>query len=169
MSILTKIFPMTGVSAVVLDLHSLTDSHGLPTMLRLWCTDRTEKREEFRRAKSGESTGSNRDHNEEAWLFQPFASFRISEMPKHPNERQRSCIHMVKGLGTWTILSVSNWLDSSAVVHIPPMALAPPPEAFTSTSSRRTPVTSDHGYHVFAFWSSKYQWIAAPRHTRMPM
>jgi Melibiase len=165
MRILTKIFPMTGVTAVVLDLHSLKDSHGLPTMLRLWCTDSTEKREEFRRTKSGESNDSNRDHNEEAGYFSQFASFRLSEMPKDPNERQRSCIHVVKGLGTWTILAVSNWLDSSAVVHIPPMALAAPPEASVSTPSRRAPVKADHGYHIFAFWSSKYQWIAGtPSH-----
>mgnify|MGYP005846796759 CR=1 FL=1 len=156
MRILTKIFPMTGVSAVVLDLHSIEDSHGLPTMLRLWCTDVASKRDEYRRAKSEGSARSSdnddRDHNEEAGYFGRRASFCPTGLPVHPNERQRSCIHVTKGLGTWTILSLSNWLDNPAVVHIPPMALAPPPEAAV--------FDAEYGYHVFSFWSSKYSWIA---------
>jgi len=161
MKILTKIFPMTGVSAVVLDLHSVPDGHGLPTMLRLWCTDATQKREDFRKSiAQATALAVDRDHNEEAGFMSRFASFRLNAPLAHPNERQRSCIHMVKGLGTWTVLSLSNWLDTPAVVHIPPMALAPPPEAAAVTPPFRPPVIPQHGYHVFAFWSSKYSWIS---------
>lgn len=165
MRILTKIFPMTGVSAVVLDMHSLQDPHGLPSMLRLWCTDATQKREDFRKNSVGALMSSSKaaddkDHNEEAGFFSSFATFRSGKVQVHPSERQRSCIHMVKGLGTWTVLSVSNWLDRAAVVHIPPLALAPPPEASAADSLQRGPINPEHGYHVFAFWSSKYYWIS---------
>lgn len=161
MHILTKIFPMTGVTAVVLDLHSLQDGHSLPTMLRLWCTDAFEKRDDFRKntREKVPLDYSDRDHNEEAGFFSTFAAFRPGSAPAHPNERQRSCIHMVRGLGTWTVLSLSNWLDRAAVVHIPPLALAPPPEASSSTSYRKA-INPKHGYHVFSFWSSKYNWIS---------
>lgn len=165
MKILTKIFPMTGVSAVVLDLHSVEDSHGLPSLLRLWCTDATQKREDFRNSIIKSTINKNsggdddRDHNEEAGFFSSFATFRLGSTPAKPSERQRSCIHMVRGLGTWTVLSLSNWLDRAAVVHIPPVALAPPPEASSVTASQK-PIKPEHGYHVFSFWSSKYNWIS---------
>jgi hypothetical protein len=37
MRIASKIYPMTGATATVLDLHSTND--GMPSLLRLWCTD----------------------------------------------------------------------------------------------------------------------------------
>jgi hypothetical protein len=145
--IMSKIFPMTGACAIVLDLHS-TNS-GLPSMMRLWCTDEFDTLDDFRRTVSGSSTDDDFDHNEEATFFARRASFRLDDDPTPPEERERSCIHVTKGLGTWTVLSISNWNDKPSVAHVPPTALLPAPDV----------VYGEHGYHVFAFWSSRYSWL----------
>ena len=154
MHILTKIFPMTGVSAVVLDLHSTND--GLPSLLRLWCTDRHDI--------GGDLVGDDDDYNAEATFFARQASFHPDAALPAPDERSRSCIHVAEGLGTWTVVSISNWFDKAAVVHVPPPALLPPP----IYDQDYTEATSTHGdfggpgYHVLAFWSSRYSWLPDP-------
>ena len=182
-NILTKIFPMTGASAVVLDLHSTND--GLPSLLRLWATD--NHKEEFMDSLSPqeqEDSRRPRDFNREATFYARKASFVPSEgdsPPPPPNERKRSCIYAPAGLGSWTIISLSNWSDETAVLYVPPPALLPPPvrgweddEADTflpENNKHRTNSSSlhnnnnnhnhndDHGYHVLAFWSSRYSWL----------
>lgn len=42
LSVAKRIFPLTGVTAVPLDLHS-TINGGMPSMLRLWCTESSQK------------------------------------------------------------------------------------------------------------------------------
>jgi hypothetical protein len=166
LSIVSKIFPLTGVTAAVLDLHSTND--GLPSLMRLWCTDKYDLFDPF----SEEMDVQDRDtfdHNAKATFFARKASFNPkNEEPSHPSERLRSCIHVTKGLGTWTLVSLSNWSDQSAVVRIPPPALLPPPttgwgsskdaEAFLTLEVGGE--TESAGFHVFSFWSSKYSWLA---------
>ena len=162
--ILSKIFPMTGVSAVVLDLHST--NNGLPSLMRLWCTDRYNVLDPLRRQLSGDSTDDGFDHNAEATFLARQASFRPDEALSSPDERKRSCIHVTKGLGTWTVVSISNWLDKADVVHVPPFALLPAPTSGWGTESddgsrdeEKTRDYVEHGYHVLAFWSSRYSWL----------
>lgn len=162
-NILTKIFPMTGVTAVVLDLHSASD--GLPSLLRLWCTDKYDLLDSFRER----MVVSAQDHNAEATYFaRQSSSYHPDKDQQHPIERQRSCIHVTKGLGTWTVVSVSNWSDRTAVVNLPPPALLPPPmtgweqgdeepESFLQTPEEVD--CEQHGCHAFGFWSSKYTWL----------
>jgi hypothetical protein len=165
--ILSKIFPMTGVSAVVLDLHST--NNGLPSLMRLWCTDKYNVLDKLRRQLSDDSADELFDHNAEATFLARQASFRPNEKLSSPDERKRSCIHVTKGLGTWTVVSISNWLDKPDVVHIPPPALLPAPTSGWGTDSDAGSRDDDdndnrdygeHGYHVFAFWSSRYSWLA---------
>ena len=171
MTILSKIFPLTGVSATVLDLHSTNT--GLPSLLRLWCTDKYKRLEQIRTQLSFEDSFDEGDHNAEATLFARAASFRLGEEPPVPSERERSCIHVASGLGTWTVVSVSNWLDRSDVVSIPPPALLPAPTTgWSNQSSARDSIYpagksrdfGEHGYHVFAFWSSRYSWLPSDNH-----
>jgi alpha-galactosidase len=157
MNILTKIFPMTGATAVVLDLHNTVD--GLPSLLRLWCTDRYYNEvAPMSSAKSATTIST---------LLGRQASFTPDRPPPHPTERKRNCVHVAKGLGTWTLLSISNWRDEDAVVSIPSVALEAPP---TSGWEDDQPCTEEgvetslcskapHGYHVFSFWSSAYTWM----------
>jgi len=199
MHILTKIFPMTGASAVVLDLHS-TNFNGLPSLMRLWCTDKYEVWDQVQETFSFDSEDHNlmaaigghgkeeseRDHNARATYMARLASFRLNERLSEPEERERSCIHVTKGLGTWTVVSISNWLDTAQVVHVPPPAMLPPPRhgwnplgSVASSDDGDDDICSNvsgdddspvknkrkekeygkHGYHVFAFWSSRYSWI----------
>ena len=166
MKILTKIFPMTGATAVVLDLHTTND--GLPSLLRMWCTDRYYE-EVASLQPSGEPLLENGESASVTMstLLGRQASFAPDRPLPHPNERKRNCIHVARGLGTWTLLSISNWLDEDTVVHIPSVALQAPPssgwdddqscsDAGDDTSAC---VTAPYGYHVFAFWSCRYTWI----------
>jgi hypothetical protein len=165
MKIVTKIFPLTGVPAVVLDLHSTND--GLPSLLRLWCTDKYNMLDSFR---SSMSDNDSIDPVAEATYFARQVSFKAEEEKVHPNERQRSCVHVTKGLGTWTVVSISNWMDTPAVVHIPPHALITPPDNCLSSSEPDSFLRSassregcEHGYHAFGFWSTKYSWLPDSR------
>jgi hypothetical protein len=167
LSIVSKIFPLTGATAAVLDLHSTND--GLPSLMRLWCTDKYDLFDSI----SDEIDFDARhafDHNAKATIFARKASFDFRDGdPSAPSERLRSCIHVTKGLGTWTLISLSNWSDQSAVVRIPPSALLPPPafgwgndmEALLTLEAGDD--TENFGYHVFHFWSMKYSWLANHR------
>lgn len=227
MIIISKIFPLTGVSAVVLDLHSTND--GLPSLLRLWCTDRYSIHDSFYETTSTSPDNNNnvnrnnRDddddnssnsedrknqyqtkddggtlvddyhnhvdilsENYEATYFGRQVSFMPGEdtASKYiPSERKRSCIHVTDGLGTWTVVSISNWSDQPKTVTIPPLALLPPPSTGwdddnisndnnnlfnidnknknnnRTSSNNSNKDTAPYGYHVFAFWSCKYSWI----------
>lgn len=172
MRILTKIFPMTGVSAVVLDLHT-TDNRGMPSIMRLWCTDRYNSLENFRESDLYRQSLEEFSHNAEATHFGRGASFVFDAPLPHPNERKRSCIPVARGLGTWTVISLSNWLDKPRVMEIPHLALEHPPTAgWEQGSSATSPGPShrhspkggagadDPGYHVFSFWSGKYNWVS---------
>jgi hypothetical protein len=84
MRIASKIYPMTGASAVVLDLHSTND--GLPSLLRLWCTDRYQPIIRPEDLPVSQLT----DHNHEATLLARRASFSPGMANHVPSERKRS-------------------------------------------------------------------------------
>lgn len=168
MRILTKIFPMTGVSATVLDLHTTHDT-GLPSIMRLWCTDRYNALEDFRQSDLFRKSIVEFKDNAEATHFGRGASFTLDESMPHPNERKRSCIPVARGLGTWTVISLSNWINKARVMEIPHMAVEPPPihgwgtlgSALSAVDEGGpTSAVEDSGYHVFSFWSGKYSWIS---------
>jgi hypothetical protein len=158
MQIASKIYPMTGATATVLDLHSTND--GMPSLLRLWCTDRYQPIIRY------EDIPLDKDHNHEATLLARKASFSINKVENIPSERKRNCVHVAEGMGTWTLLSISNWTYSEAVVRIPHSALLPSPSRGwsdeSSTSNDHGPVHK-HGFHVFSFWSEDYAWMPDPR------
>ena len=165
MNILSKIFPMTGATAVVLDLHNTND--GLPSLLRLWCTDRYyEDVAPFQSPEAALLSDSNATATRSTLLAR-HASFAPDKPLPRPNERMRNCVHVAQGLGTWTLLSISNWLDENTIVHIPSVALEAPPvtgweddQSVPEAGDENSTCTADHhGYHVFAFWGGSYTWL----------
>lgn len=161
LNIVSKIFPLTGVTATVLDLHSTND--GLPSLLRLWCTDRYNVFESVNETTEGTGVGI-KDHNATATFFARQASFRPDTKLADPTERRRNCIHVARGMGTWTVVSLSNWSSKRVLLTVPPPALSPPPTHGWG-DDRSTDSGFDeediHGYHVFGFWSSRYSWLAS--------
>jgi len=166
MRILTKIFPMTGVSATVLDLHTATANCSLPSIMRVWCTDRYNALEDFRESDFFRKSMTEFKENAEATHFGRLASFNFDEPLPHPNERKRSCISVARGLGTWTVISLSNWKNHPRVMEIPHLAVEPPPESGWGVSTSSLPPApeghkgADVGYHIFSFWSGKYTWVS---------
>jgi alpha-galactosidase len=166
MKILTQIFPMTGVSGVILDLHT-TRNKGLPSLIRLWCTDRYRHLENFRATDSFMQSLEEEDYNAEATYFGRQSAFDF-EKASAVQERIRSCIHVAKGMGTWTVVSVSNWEDCPQVMHIPRLAIYSPSETGWGAHGDVQPANiravdeedGVSGYHVFAFWTCKYKWIS---------
>jgi hypothetical protein len=167
MKILTRIFPMTGVSGVVLDLHT-TKNNGLPSLIRLWCTDRYKSLEEFRSTDSFMESIQEKDYNAEATFFARQSAYSFEKVFAL-RERMRSCIHVAQGMGTWTVVSVSNWHDTPQVMHVPGLAIYPPSatgwgahDDVLSSAVRPAEEEEDKlsGYHVFAFWTNKYKWIS---------
>ena len=158
--IVTKIYPMTGATAIVLNLHNNQD--GFPNMLRLWCTDRHHHDLAAATSTKGKTSSTNDkdDPNAEATRLGRLSSFSPDiGQPQTGWKRKRSCVHVAPGLGTWTLLSVSNWSGRSTTVRIPRSAMMPP----SAESSQYT-----FGFHVFFFWSGTYQWIPDPRGSNVP-
>mmetsp|Transcript_5067 Transcript_5067/g.9624 ORF Transcript_5067/g.9624 Transcript_5067/m.9624 type:complete len:1254 (-) Transcript_5067:186-3947(-) len=142
LQIATRIYPVTGITAVPLDLHN-TSKSGVPCIMRMWCTDMMEM--EIGDISSTQLTTANSKRT----------SFVPNEPWRNPWKRQRNCLPVAKGLGTWSLVSLSNWLDEPTVVSIPIEATLPPKEHGMSKNQLHL------GYHVFSFWSEKYHWVAA--------
>ena len=169
MRVLSKIFPMAGATAVVLDLHR----DGLPRLLRLWATDRysaeMETAMETHLASMQQNDSMFNLEHVSATFYGRQASFSLDHDLPPPNERKRSCIHVCEGLGTWTIVSLSNWSDQSTILQVPPAALLPPPltvfddaqedSFWRTTSPQQQSDEGRHGFHVWSFWSSRYTWL----------
>ncbi|KAL3941762.1 MAG: hypothetical protein SGBAC_003941 [Bacillariaceae sp.] len=154
----TKIFPMTGATAVVLDLHNATDQ-GLPEIMRLYCSDKSNSHEEYRQSNAHHRSIKNTDRHAEATHFSRQASFDFQQPKPNPSDRKRSFIHVAEGLGTWAVVSLTNVADVERVMHIPLNAFRPPPSEEATTNN--------HGYHIFSFWSGKYAWGSSePRKTK---
>jgi hypothetical protein len=145
--IITRVFPLTGASAVALDLHTPTPE-GIPSLLRMWCTDeiatwdRPSNDDEVVRVK----------HNEEALQTARTVAFRANRELNQFN-RIRNRVFVAQGLGSWSVVSLSNWSDQPATRSAPLSVLLPPSKRFSDSEQ------SSLGYHVLSFWSSKYIWI----------
>lgn len=140
----TRIFPVTGVTAVVLDLHTTSES-GIPNLMRLWASDQDTSESQALNAVDQAS------ENAKLTAFDPNRPWM------NPFDRNRNCLRVSKGLGSWSIISMSNWSDIPRVIHAPIRAMLPP------KNFRKPSGPVNLGYHVFAFWSAKYIWISANR------
>lgn len=179
LQIISKIFPLTGVTAIVLDLHNCRND-GLPSLMRLWCTDRYMLHDSFHSQSSvGTSNNNNNNNstmvdteNSAATFFARHVSFTPSDDLYDPSERKRSCIHVTKGMGTWSVISISNWSNKATVVQVPLAAITSPPQTGWTDDDdavgegTRTPYskpTTTNGvvvaYHVFGFWSERYTYV----------
>ena len=189
LSIAKRIFPLTGVTAVPLDLHSTVNS-GMPCILRLWCTEYATS-ENFvknattnslggaRRAEALRNTPPCRILSEQSSKLE-YAIGCSPETIVDPYSRERSCFFVAPGLGTWTIVSLSNWLDHTTKLSVSFSALVchschdfvamesatgsnavfTRGDSNTTENGASTPgELSEGGFHVFSFWSSKYAWI----------
>lgn len=167
MRILTKIYPMTGVSGVVLDLHC-TNDNGMPSIVKLWCTDIRDSFELFHAQSSDGGLSDADSHNLEATYFALNSSYDYDcdEPVEGLYDRNRNCIHVAKGLGTWTVISLSNWKDLPRVMTIPHTAIEwKPPEKdeiySVPTPTRLSSISIENGWHLFSFWSERYSWISS--------
>mmetsp|Transcript_2242 Transcript_2242/g.4788 ORF Transcript_2242/g.4788 Transcript_2242/m.4788 type:complete len:535 (+) Transcript_2242:3-1607(+) len=167
-NILSRIFPMTGVSGVVLDLHTTKDK-GMPSLIRLWCTDRYRHLERFRSSDSFLQSLEEEDFSAEATYFGKKSAFAHSKA-FNAHQRTRSCIHVAKGMGTWTMISLSNWSDQPKYMQIPRLAIYSPPETgweahddvdfLKSVDEKQDETESVGGYHVFSTWSGRYKHLS---------
>jgi len=152
-SVATKISPLTGVTAVTLDLHDTNES-GIPSILRLWCCDTYIPDHDTSNSISIKIAAKNATR----------AAFSPHRPWDDPNRRARSCISVASGLGSWSVVSISNWLDEYFTASIPISSLLPPSlkigEAVANDNMLKNENNSDLGYHIFAFWSSKYIWVS---------
>jgi hypothetical protein len=149
----TRVFPVTGVTGVVLDLHSTTENSGIPSLLRIWLSDSVD-RDTGKLSKSASVARNARR-----------TSFCSEKACSNTLRRERNCIPVVNGLGSWVCVSVSNWSDAPKVVSVPITALMIHGMGLTvmschHESSNDHDDCKDNGYHVFSFWSSKYIWIS---------
>jgi len=167
LSIAKRIFPVTGVTAVPLDLHSA----GMPSILRLWCTEKSilSKKGVDNLSTEIDIIGTPTSEISPGKILQEQASkieFEVGYLPENdanPYSRERSCLNVAAGLGYWTVVSLSNWLEHTARLSISFSALVShsiDDFAAMGAPQNTTPgEMAEHGCHVFSFWSSDYVWI----------
>jgi len=180
MQILSRIVPMTGVSGVILDLHT-TKNKGMPSLIRLWCTDKYNHLENFRATSSFDQSLQDEDFSAEATYFGKQSAFnsKTSFASSNGRKRTRSCIHVGKGMGTWTVISLSNWDDQPKVLRIPRLAVYSPAETGWGTLDDSSSITTQSvieeadgtgtGYHVFSTWSGRYKWLSLKGNDHYPI
>jgi len=132
--IVSKISPISRAVGRPLDLHCSYDN-SIPSLLQLWCSEET--------------------HDTVAYETESLCSIRTGEL--------RNCVSVCSGLGRWTIVSLSNWLEVDAVVSAPFSSLLYDASAETGLPPSSSSHHENTGYHVFAFWSSKYVWVPASK------
>jgi hypothetical protein len=81
-----------------------------------------------------------------------------------PYSRERSCFILAPGLGTWTIVSLSNWMENDAWLSVSFSTLVQHSlqdfNAMGSPDDASAPCEfSECDFHVLSFWLSKYTWI----------
>mmetsp|Transcript_24647 Transcript_24647/g.57861 ORF Transcript_24647/g.57861 Transcript_24647/m.57861 type:complete len:1092 (+) Transcript_24647:138-3413(+) len=165
LDILNRIFPMTGVSGVILDLHT-TKNKGMPSLIRLWCTDRYQNLEKFRESEIFRRSVKEQDFNAEATHFGRQSAFDVNK-PLNTYERTRSCVNVTKGMGTWTVISLSNWSDVPKDMRIPRLAIISPSETGwgsheneSASEEKSDRIDNKGGYHVFSAWSGRYRHLS---------
>lgn len=175
LSVAKRIFPLTGVTAVPLDLHS-TLNKGMPSILRLWCAERsTTSNKKERETPSVHEVDMISSSDSPGRILQQQASRIECEVGYSPGNivdpysRERSCFTVAEGLGSWTVVSISNWLEHTARLSVSFSALVS--HSIDDFVAMGAPKSSrslgkglgeieEHGFHVFSFWSSEYVWIS---------
>ena len=66
---------------------------------------------------------------------------------------QRGTVEVAQGLGTWSVVSLSNWSDKKARVGVPLDAL-------------KVDGDGKHGFHTFNVWTNMYKYQAGGERTR---
>ena len=162
----TRIYPVTGTTAVPMDLHCprMENSTGLPNLLKFWCMDSMETN-----GKDDVPLKSPLPPQERVSLLQGYNadalhnarcnSYSDDQLLTNPNERIRTCLRVAKGLGIWTVVSLSNWQDEPAIINVPMKSLTTFPKTLSDSSRNNDDKSAINGYHVFAFWSSTYLWL----------
>jgi hypothetical protein len=178
LSIAKRTFPSMSVTAASMDLHSTVNS-GMPSILRLWCTERstpensTEKStpENLCHSESLESTNPQKILKEQSSKIDCEFVYLPGNMDVDPYSRERSCIRVASGLGSWTLVSLSNWLEHTARLSVSFLALvlhsigdfvatwAPQSLQSIAVDGSSPREILEHGFHFFSFWSSEYAWI----------
>ena len=165
LSVARKIFPVTGVTAVPLDLHNTLNS-GMPSVLRLWCTEKSDMTDEVDNSFEMDVTG--RVLKEQASKLDIEVGWSPRNSNIDPYSRERSCFFVAPGLGSWTLVSLSNWLSHSTTLSVSFAALVSHSiQDFAATGAPKDSISSitgpgeksESGYHVFSFWASEYVWI----------
>jgi hypothetical protein len=172
LNVAKRIFPLTGVTAVPLDLHS-TMNKGMPSVLRLWCKENSfgenkVDKSSIQKNKRDYSPSPIDIHTERILNGQASKlEYEVGYSPEtviDPYSRERSCFAVTPGLGTWTIVSLSNWMEHTARLNISFSTLIRHSledfNAMGNNEEKYTPCElSDYGFHVFSFWSTEYTWI----------
>ncbi|KAL7439918.1 hypothetical protein ACHAXM_006943 [Skeletonema potamos] len=168
LSVARKIFPLTGVTAVPLDLHSTMNS-GMPSVLRLWCTEKSDITiDEVVDDTGFEIDVTGRILKEQASKLETEVGWSPRNNNIDPYSRERSCFFVALGLGSWTVVSLSNWTSHATTISVSFAALvAHSIHDFAAMGAPRDSIASiaspgeklESGYHVFSFWSSEYVWI----------
>jgi len=171
-----RIFPLTSVTAVPLDLHS-TMNDGMPSILRLWCSEKSTLKKSSTPAADNSIEQTLESLNPRSVLRDQSAKIECEFVHTpgdmvDPYSRERSCIRVAAGLGSWTVISFSNWLDHAARLSVSFSALVshsiddyvamgvPRSSQSVTTPADSSPrEISNHGFHLFSFWSSEYIWI----------
>lgn len=165
LNVAKRIFPLTGCTAVPLDLHS-TINQGMPSVLRLWCTEKTIssfEKSESALSESPKKIESGRMLKDQASKLE----YEVGYSPENvidPYGRERSCFTVAPGLGTWTIVSLSNWMEHTARLSVSFSTLILHSlQDFNAMGEQKEDFApceqSECGFHVFSFWSTEYTWI----------
>lgn len=174
LSIAKRIFPLTSVTAVPLDLHS-TMNDGMPSILRLWCSEKCTPKKSSTQAADASIEQTIESMNPRHVLRDQSAKIECEfvHTPGNmvdPYSRERSCIRVAAGLGSWTVISFSNWLDHAARLSVSfsalvshsiddYVAMGSPRSSPSVTIADSSPRETNFGFHLFSFWLSEYIWI----------
>ncbi|KAL7550061.1 hypothetical protein ACHAWF_013296 [Thalassiosira exigua] len=176
LTVAKRIFPLTGVTAVPLDLHS-TINGGMPSILRLWCAEKATLTNEAEEGEVDNIGGEASEMMNPGKILHEQASKIECEVGYSPGNnvdpysRERSCFPVAPGLGSWTVVSLSNWMDGTAKLSVSFAALvshsiedfvamgAPRSVRSLDTGDSTPGEMSEYGFHVFSFWASEYVWI----------
>eukprot|EP00957_Ditylum_brightwellii_P161446 12292383-Ditylum_brightwellii.AAC.1 len=90
-----RIYPVTGATAIALDLHGANSETGFPSILRLWCTDvATSDTFVDGNNNQSEEEGEVADPNADAIEIAKLTTFSPDRPPQRPERRERSCIRV---------------------------------------------------------------------------
>lgn len=156
--IITRIFPVTGASALAIDLHQPSRA-GIPSILRLWCTDEAAASDVVLGGNCDGSLKETQDPNSLAIRTARSIAFNSDRKLGYTSPGIRNRVHVAEGLGRWSVVSLSNWSNIPATVRAPMSICLPPPPTDEEKEADDLSVDGSLGYHVLAFWSSKYVWM----------